>query len=116
MSVQGQVQDGALDDEMVEEVNKEMENIHEQLKDLKEGQEAILTKVTEQGEQLNNVETNVDKAAENVRVAVVDIEDARESACTGRKLTVGIVILVLVILLAIGLGVGIPLGTANKQQ
>jgi len=103
-----------LENAFITEVNTELEGIAEDAKTLKELQERAGQIVQQDGEKLVRIEQNVDKADENVKAAVDDIEVASGYACGGRKMIVIIVVVVLVILLAIGLGIAGGTGAFNR--
>jgi len=106
-----------VDDAIIEEHNREVENLGEQMMAIRDIARDLNNLVGEQGVALNIVEDNVNTAETRVDDGVKHIEEASVLQCVSRKRCCCIIIVVAVVIaLIIIFGVVGGLGLFNKAS
>lgn len=101
--VQGQqvLQEIISNQEYYKEREKELQKIHQTAAQLKDFTDEMAKEVNSQGEILENVEVNVDKAAENVSEAKKNIEEAEKKSKKNRKKMCCLIVIIFVAIAAV---------------
>ena len=100
---QEQMQELIDNKEFLEYRNKELQQIHKTAAQLKDLTDDMAKQINQQGEKLDIIEENVDKAAENAAEAKKEIETANKNAKKNTKKMVCLIIFVFIALAAITL-------------
>ena len=101
--VQGQqvLQEIISNQEYYKEREKELQKIHQTAAQLKDFTDEMAKEVNSQGEILENVEVNVDKAAENVSEAKKNIEEAEKKSKKNSKKICCLIVIIFVAIAAV---------------
>lgn len=105
--LQIEVVQGELDLELVKEREEALHQLEQDIQDINTIFKDLATMVYDQGEDINVIEDNVDKATEDIEEGVKQLEDAKEYQSSARRkklflaLIVSAVIVVVVIIVAV---------------
>lgn len=101
--------------DVLEKRRKDLEDIKQTSSQVNQLSEVMKAEVNEQGEMLNDIEANVNKADNNIVKAKEQIKQADSLQKSGRKRTLCLVlIIVLVVIVIVGIIVGVVVGKGKK--
>jgi len=103
-----------VDDELIKEYNTDIKSLESDLLELQTVFNDVGLLVDQQGQMLDNVETNVASADNNVVVARGKLSDAMRLATSARWKIVAIIVLIVVILAIIIIVIVVPICASKK--
>lgn len=103
MKQQAQAQELIDNSELLKQRNKELQEIHKTAAQLKDITDDMAKQINQQGEKLDIIEENVDKAADNAKEAKKEIEKAEKNSKKNSKNMCILLVLVFLFLVVIAL-------------